>query len=158
MKAFTFSLEALLKIRTQQKEQALQTWASACQDLQQNTRELTRMQEELKIWHGLHREEHKRSITAGDMSRDQKSTEELFRRWLSHQRLQVRLQNRVHETLHLWNEARKKEEIVERLKKRAFAAWSREWEREEQKLQDERAGILAFLNPARTQLTHPQPA
>lgn len=158
MKAFKFSLDALLKIRAQQKEQALQAWAAACQDLRLNTQELDHIQNELKTWHALHREAHGGMITAGDLSRDQKSTEELFRRWLSHQRLQVRLQNRVNETLQLWNEARKKEEIVERLKKRAFTTWTREWEREEQKLQDDRSSILAFFNPTRTQLSHPQPA
>jgi flagellar export protein FliJ len=155
MKSFTFSLEALLRIRAQQKEQALLVWAAACQDLRLNTEEIDRLQKELQVWHTLHREKHGDIITAGDFSRDQKSTEELFRRFLSHQRLQVRLQNRVNETLQVWNEARKKEEILERLKKRSFATWTREWEREEQKLQDDRSSILAFSNPARHQLAQP---
>lgn len=152
MKAFKFSLEALLSLRTQQKEQALLVWAAACQDLRANTQELHRLNQELQNWHALHREKQAGIITAGDFSRDQKSTEELSRRHLTHQRLQIRLQNRVNETLQAWSEAGKKEEILERLKKRSLAAWSREWEREEQKLQDDRASVLAFFNPTRNQL------
>jgi flagellar export protein FliJ len=153
MKNFTFSLKALLVLRTQQKEQALQVWALASQELHQNNLELQRIQTQMKNWQNLHREKQASAISAGDLTRNHQATEQLYKNWLGHVRLHQRLQNRVRETLAKWHEARQKEEMMENLKKKAFFSWSKEFEREEQKLNDERASLLAFHNNSNQSIT-----
>ena len=49
--------------------------------------------------------------------------------------------------LEYWEETRRKEEILERLKQRNLNAWTKERENQEQKLNDERASIMAFVAP-----------
>jgi flagellar export protein FliJ len=142
MKGFTFSLETVLRLRTQHKEQMLQRYAAANRELQQSLLEQLRLGEQIKSWQARCREQLHLS-GAGELFRLQQATDVLQRQWLEKDRLRIQLENRVRQALAVYQEARKREEIIEKLKDRARKNWLIEMERKEQRLNDERATLMS---------------
>jgi flagellar export protein FliJ len=143
MKGFRFSLESVLRLRTQAKEQALLRWAQAARDLQQANAELEALRVHIQMWQNERRQRVSSNSTAGDLSRGNHATEELYKRWIGMTRLRQRLEHQTKQALQQWFEARKEEEIIERFKTRSSDTWTQEQEKLQQKIIDERS-TLAF--------------
>lgn len=144
MKAFRFPLESVLVLRTQLQEQAFQKWAQAMQELRRAKEEGQRLLAELNAWMDVRRNQQEGTVLAGDLSRNQRSAHVFFSLWTEHLKLEQLFEQRAQQALNTWQEARKKQEILERLKNRSRLRWSQESDREEQKISDERATLLAF--------------
>ena len=149
MKAFRFSLESVLVLRKQLQEQAFQKWAQAVQELKRARDEGQRIQREIDAWNVVRREQQVGAVMAEELIRSQRAALVFHRIWNEHQRLEQILDQRVQQALHLWHEARRKQEILERLKKRSRMRWLQENDREEQKINDERAMVLAYRKKMR---------
>jgi len=149
MKSFSFSLEGLLRLRTQLKEQALQAWMLALRELKEVTMERDRIRVLLKSWQVIQREKQSTFVFAGELRRSHEASAALYQQWLAQETLRQRVEQRVRLTLEQLTEARRKEEILENLKKRYRMTWRKEHSKEEQKLSDERAGVMAFFRMTR---------
>lgn len=151
MKAFKFSLESLLILRRQQKEKALQDWMEATQELQRVILLSQRAYSDLKSWFNMQREQHAGVTQVGELIQSHLIASDLQKIWFLQEQRRRNVESRVQETLRKWEEARKNEEIVEKLKQRSRQKWVKEKENFEQKSNDEWAGALVFR---KTSLVH----
>ncbi|MDD2709694.1 MAG: hypothetical protein PHV34_17035 [Verrucomicrobiae bacterium] len=146
MKRFRFSLQSLLQLRNHQKEMAAQAWMKALANLQAAVNATQKALASLQAWQRTHRLQAGDRILARDLIRNQQATQGFYHQWINCERIRKAMEHRAREVLSKWNEARRKEEILERIKNRRRAQWQKECDLEEQKINDERAGILAFYN------------
>lgn len=154
MKAYSFNLENLLLLRTQSADLAFQKWAKAVQNLQQVLQEKKRIERQLQAWQDEQRTLQATTIRAGDLFRSHQSLL-VFQRLLQGQdQLRQIMDQQVQQTLKDWTEIHRKQEILERLKKRSWERWVQESERQDQRLNDERATILAYQNTGRNPFAH----
>jgi flagellar export protein FliJ len=144
MKAFQFSLQSLLVLRTYRKELAYQRWTQAVKEYQQVALESERARTALMAWQEARRKQQSGMMLARDLVRNQKSAAEFYRAWVHFSRLKQDMENKVRQAMREWTEARREEEILERLRKRSWMKWQSEAEKEEQKLNDERATLMAY--------------
>ncbi|MBI4023669.1 MAG: flagellar FliJ family protein [Verrucomicrobia bacterium] len=156
MKAYSFPLQSLLTYRAHLKEQASQAWAKALAELQAATQECQQLLSELKSWQDARRKQHARSIRAGDLARNNAIAQEFYQQWVIRERLRQNLEHQARQAMQRWNDARRNEEIISRLRQRSWTSWTREQERDEQKNIDERASIQVFRRTQRP-LSAPAP-
>jgi flagellar export protein FliJ len=144
MKAFKFNLQSLLQLRNQIKEQLFQNWATSAQALQKTIQEKERLEGQLHSWQENYRKNYSQAVPVLDFWREQRAASVLQHHLLEQDRARQHLDNRTRQALQAWQEARRKEEVLERLKGRAKMDWVRDYERQEQKLSDERASSQAM--------------
>jgi len=144
MRAFTYPLQSLLTFRAHLKEQASQAWVKALWELQTTTLECQHLLVHLKSWQQTRRAQQSGTVLAGDLTRNNMVAHEIYQQWVTHERLRQSLAQQAREALEKWREARRKEEILERLKQRSLMTWNREQEKQAQKIIDERASFMVF--------------
>ena len=154
MRSFAFSLQSFLTFRSHLKERAAQACVRTLWELQNTTLECQRCLADLKSWQKARREQQADPLLAADLMRNNLLANEFYQRWMIQERLRQKMENRVKEALEYWEETRRKDEILERLKQRNLNAWTKERENQEQKLNDERASIMAFRRTQRQMTTH----
>ena len=144
MKRFSFNLQNLLTLRAHRKEEAARAWMKVLQQLQVATTETDQARSHLNAWHQTQREQRMAPVMVCDLIRNQQIAHQFYTHWVLCERLRRALENRAHQALENWHEARRKEEILKRLKTRSWTSWLANREKEEQKINDERAGIETF--------------
>jgi len=147
MKRFAFQLEALLTWRTQLKEQALLAWQRANEELRKAVAERARLWVLVQGWQELQREKQAAFVLAGELMRSYQVAHQIHLQWRHQDRVCHGLERLVQQAFERWREAERKAEVLLNLKSRSRASWRLQYEREEQKLSDERAGLLAFFHP-----------
>jgi flagellar biosynthesis chaperone FliJ len=144
MKRFAFNLQNLLTLRAHRKEEAARAWMKALYNLQVATTEAGRARTNLNAWHETQREQRMGPVLACDLIRNQQTAQQFYTHWVLCERLRRATETRASQALENWHEARRKEEILKRLKNRSWTNWLSRREKEEQKINDERASIQAF--------------
>jgi flagellar FliJ protein len=141
MKNFNFKLQSLLQLRNQIREQLFHNWAASTQALQRAQQEKERLKTQIDSWQTTYRTSQGNGMSGKDFWREQQAAAVLQHHWLEQDRLKQHLESRTKQAFQAWQEARKKEDILERLKERAKKDWLKDFERHEQKLSDERASL-----------------
>lgn len=146
MKKFNFQLQTLLQLRHQIKEQLFQNWVTANQTFQKVKQEREQLEQKLNNWQENYRQNSGRSMSGTDFWHEQRAASVLRQQWTERSKAQEYLEQRAKAAFMAWQEARKKEEALEKLKDRSKLEWFKDWERQEQKVQDERAGFQFYQN------------
>src|SRR4051812_14418509 len=116
MKAFKFHLQSLLQLRSQIKEQLFQNWAASTLAFNKAAQEKKRLENQLTTWQDNYRETHSQAMSGRDFWREQRAASVLHHHWIEQDRSRQHLENRTRQALHIWQEARRKEEVLEKLK------------------------------------------
>lgn len=141
MKRFRFSLQAVLTIRANEEQKALEAFAHAQAEAERIAGQMRAVEKEINDLFGHRRDAFKRSTTSEELQQMQHGLLSLHIRLSQCQVAQQKAQEVLREKSSALLQARKKREVVEKVHDKQLAEFQAECARAEQKLLDDYAAM-----------------